>query len=322
MSGRIEEARAHYANAAGLASGVSEYSYNEGIACLLTGRLDESAAALQRSLDGDTLLREAHYWAWAVLDALGVKHEAITELRKALYHDPAQHNFAPVSNRLELGSVTLCAVDCKLPDLAARSLRRSMAQCRFAEAKLFTSRAGQYEGIQTVYIDDIQSIEEYSQFIMRSLARHVDTQFALVTQWDGYVINASAWSEDFLNYDYVGAKLENPIVGDAPQTYSVGNGGFSLRSDIFMGAGSDPRILMTHPEDTHMCGTYRGLLEHAYGIRFADEAVADRFSFEIVLPDRDPFGFHGFFNLCFFEDDPRWMRFGFLGPGGMANALC
>ena len=207
-----------------------------------------------RSLNGDKLLREAHYWAWAALDALGEPDDAITELRKALYNDPAQAHFEPMPNRIDLSAVTLCAVDCKLPDLAARSLRRSMAQCRFAEVKLFTSRNVHYEGMETVFIDDISSIEDYSRFIMRSLGAHIDTQFALVTQWDGYVTNASAWAGNFLEYDYIGAKLEDTRDPGAPPSYSVGNGGFSLRSDIFMGAGSDPRIVETHPEDTHCAG--------------------------------------------------------------------
>jgi len=41
-------------------------------------------------------------------------------------------------------------------------------------------------------------------------------------------------------------------------------------------------------------------------------AIADRFSFEINLPADKPFGFHGAFNICCFETDPKWMRFEFL----------
>ena len=323
QAGRVDDAGVHFARAAAIASGVSEYSYNEGMACFLLGKPEAAAIAFRRSLNGDKLLRQAHYWMWGAWEQLGIARDAIRQLRQALYNDPAQAHFEPVAHRPELNNVTLCVVDCKLPDLAARALRRSMAQCRFAEVKLFTSRAARYDGIETVTIDDISSIEDYSYFVMKSLGKHIDTQFALVTQWDGYVTRAAAWSDDFLEFDYIGARLRDELVNTtgAPASHNIGNGGFSLRSDMFLGAGSDPRIVKTHPEDMHMCGTYRGLLEEAYGMRFADVATADRFSFEIFLPETDPFGFHGFFNLCFFEADPKWMRFEFLDADSVQNSL-
>src|SRR5437667_12131218 len=40
------------------------------------------------------------------------------------------------------------------------------------------------------------------------------------------------------------------------------------------------------------------MLEREHAIRFADEALADRFSFEAAYPVGTPFGFHGLFNFC------------------------
>jgi tetratricopeptide (TPR) repeat protein len=314
-AGQFDDARAHFARAASLASEVSVYAYNEGLALLMGRRPREAAAAYARSLKGDELLPAAHYWTWAAFNRLGIANEAITRLRQALHNDPEQSHCEPRAQRVELDAITLCVVDCKLPDLAARSMRRSMAQCRFGAAKLLTSRQCGYDGIETIRIDPIESIEDYSRFIMKSLSRYIDTQFALVTQWDGYVINANAWSSQFLDFDYIGARWADDVVSErgSPPSYNIGNGGFSLRSDIFMGAGTDPDITETHPEDTHLCGTYRPHLEGAYGIRYADAEIADRFSFEIFLPESAPFGFHGSFNLSCFESDPKWMRFEFLG---------
>jgi hypothetical protein len=320
-AGRYDEACVHFARAAGLAAGASVYAYNEGSALLMSGRAREAGMAYLRSLNGDELLPAAHYWAWGAFNRLGITNDVITRLRMALHADPDQAHCEPSSRRVELPAITLCAIDCKVPDLAARSMRRSMAQCQFGAAKLFTSRPCSYDGIETVFIDPIESIEDYSRFVMKSLSAYIDTQFTLVTQWDGYVINAGAWSEDFLAFDYIGARWSDDIVRAAgsPPEYAVGNGGFSLRSDMFLGAGTDPHLTETHPEDTHMCGTYRSYLEKAYGIRFADTAIADRFSFEIFLPEGRPFGFHGCFNLCNFESDPKWMRFEFLGPHAFAG---
>ena len=60
----------------------------------------------------------------------------------------------------------------------------------------------------------------------------------------------------------------------------------------------DPRISLVDAEDTTIGRTFRPLLEREHGIRFADEALADRFSFEAAYPIGQPFGFHGLFNFC------------------------
>jgi len=85
-------------------------------------------------------------------------------------------------------------------------------------------------------------------------SRRIDTQFTLVTQWDGYVINAEAWTEEFLDYDYIGARWIGDVVKAAgsPPEYNVGNGGFSLRSDIFLGAGTDRHLTTPPPRKTRI----------------------------------------------------------------------
>jgi uncharacterized protein DUF5672 len=98
--------------------------------------------------------------------------------------------------------------------------------------------------------------------------------------------------------------------------HNVGNGGFSLRSRRFLAAGLDPRIVKIHAEDAHLCRTYRPLLEAEYGIRFADTATANAFSFEANVQEATPFGFHGAFNVSVFEPDPRFIRFDFLDDNG------
>jgi hypothetical protein len=43
------------------------------------------------------------------------------------------------------------------------------------------------------------------------------------------------------------------------------------------------------------------MLMRRHGIRFADVATADRFSFEMKYPKLPTFGFHGIFNFAFTE---------------------
>jgi tetratricopeptide (TPR) repeat protein len=313
---RIEEACAYFARAASLAAGVSAYAYNEASALMMAGRPEAAWAAYLRSLYGDELLLDAHRWAWGALARCGFEAAAIRSLREALRADLAQHQSEPVSDRVDLGGVTLCAVDCMDPDLAARSLRRSMTQCQFGAIKLFTSLPATYEGVETVSIPAIASFDEYSRFMMKELFEYIDTDFALVTQWDGYVINASAWTDEFLVYDYIGSTWDEDLIRSTgcDPAHTVGNGGFSLRSRTLLQAGSDPALVLTDAEDARLCMTYRSYLEQHHWIRYADASVANRFSFEANRCDSVPFGFHGSFNMCAFERDPRWARFEFLGP--------
>lgn len=205
--------------------------------------------------------------------------------------------------RLPLAQVTLCAVDTRTPALAALSLLRSMAAIQFGRVVLFTDRwtpPQALPGIELVQIPTLRSGADYSQFVLRVLPAHVHTSHVLITQWDGFVLDARAWSDEFLLYDYVGA-----VWTDVPAAQAVGNGGFSLRSRRLLAAGQDPRIVDTHPEDQVLCRDHRALLETAHGVRFAPVDVARRFAFENETPRGPVFGFHGPYNLPRVLDEGR-----------------
>lgn len=89
---------------------------------------------------------------------------------------------------------------------------------------------------------------EYSIFMLYALHQFIDTDFVLVVQDDGWVVNGDRWDDRFFDYDYIGAPMmqyclnEPPYLLTAlnfyiqhfrkiPQGYIEGqNGGFSLRS--------------------------------------------------------------------------------------------
>jgi hypothetical protein len=111
--------------------------------------------------------------------------------------------------------------------------------------------------------------DEYSKFIVNRLNHCIDTEFVLICQADGYGIHRELWSDEFLQWDYVGAPWPNG---------QQGNGGLSLRSKRFLEASAalpEPDL----PEDAYLCQYHREELE-AKGIRFAPLEVAIRFSFE------------------------------------------
>jgi len=158
--------------------------------------------------------------------------------------------------------------------LAVNALRKSLEQISPACCKLLTSQTlthPTFENIQVVKIPHIDSLEAYSRFMIRELHKYVDTSHALVIQADGYVLNGSAWSDFYLTHDYIGSPF-NP-------SGTVGNGGFSLRSQVLfreclkLPTGSD------HPEDAAISLVHRNQLEKG-GVHFALPALASTFAFE------------------------------------------
>ncbi|MFX1674554.1 DUF5672 family protein [Paraburkholderia sp. A2WS-5] len=194
---------------------------------------------------------------------------------------------------LDLPDVTICAIDTINPALAARALDTSMSQCRFGDALLLA-----HEEVTTrarfVRVERLQSLGDYSIFMIKQLARYISTPWVLVVQWDGYVVDGSRWTDTFRRYDYIGARWLNVRPG-----LEVGNGGFSLRSSKLLEALSDDRFKVGPDavEDALICGTWRSSLEDDFGISFASGEVADHFSYEYEIPRLPTFGFHGVFNM-------------------------
>jgi hypothetical protein len=143
--------------------------------------------------------------------------------------------------------------------------------------------------------------------MLAHLHAYVDTEFALVFQHDGFVLNPSAWSDEFLCFDYIGAPWsmafnalddwDHPTGGP----YRLQNGGFSLRSRRLIQACAElyaaSAIPRPHPEDMSICIDIAAALEER-GIRFAPLDVAARFSLEAFnsgsMKWNGQFGFHSF----------------------------
>ncbi len=197
---------------------------------------------------------------------------------------------------LDLSTVTLCCIDTANHALALRALALSAAGVRYARTVFLTDAVPPDlaipQGVDLVRIAPITTRAEYSRFVVKTLLEHIATPQVLLVQWDGYVINPDAWDPAFLACDYIGAKWSWHRDG-----MNVGNGGFSLRSRRLLTALQDPRVSSDGIEDETICREFRPLLEREHGIRFADEPLADRFSFETHHPIGTPFGFHGLFNF-------------------------
>ena len=193
--------------------------------------------------------------------------------------------------KVKLQGVTLVAVDCQNYKGAVNALKKSMEQCEFSSVKLLTDINIKIPGIEVVKIEPIKSKEEYSEFIIKKLNYFFQTEYVLVCQHDGYVLDGNSWDSEFFKYDYIGA----------PWLYidgkNVGNGGFSLRSKTLQHAlATDSFITATDPEDQAIGRLYRDYLIKKYNIKFAPEQIADKFSYELRQPACPTFGFHGKFH--------------------------
>lgn len=154
----------------------------------------------------------------------------------------------------------------------------------------------------------------YSYACLRVMPAVVDSDWNIVIHHDGFAVNGSAWTDQFYQYDYIGA----PWLW-WPEGENVGNGGFTLRSRRLYDALVDwePSYLtedwpdlpdryrfrdrsghVTLCEDNLLAGPYRRVLEQQYQIKYAPVELAHRFSIEGQESYSSPWfkqslGFHG-----------------------------
>lgn len=219
-------------------------------------------------------------------------------------------------NTINHHNITLIGVDGVGNDFSIlKALKYSRQFFPNAQVKFLTS--GIHEkldsNIQHVNIEPL-NYDDFSKFCLTKLHEYVDTDYMINCHGDGFVTNPDAWTDDFLNYDYIGAawpsyNLERsssrwPLVGEAYKasgnSYFVGNGGFSFRSKRLL---QELPLLYkdlyyTIPEDLVISIILRKTLE-TKGFKFVNDlSVAARFSCEalfvngyILSPDYS-LGFH------------------------------
>jgi len=188
------------------------------------------------------------------------------------------------SELIDLPDVTLVAIDGgPLADLVDLAVRDSFEHIRFGDFLL-----------REHLPSPIASVDDWNKAIWHTVPAMIETSHYLVIQWDSWVINPAAWSDDFLGYDYIGAPWGWHRTGP-----NVGNGGFSLRSKrlgLYLRDHAEV-FPVKFPEDDWLCRRYRPLLRG--DLLFAPDDVAYRFSRERTgweLPNPS-FGFHGLFNF-------------------------
>lgn len=192
---------------------------------------------------------------------------------------------------MRLDRVTLCIADTRNHELAREAMRATLARCGVARALFLSDRDPALPGVTHVPIAPIESRAAYGALVLKRLLPLVETSHALLIQWDGFVLDPGAWTDEFLLHDYIGAPWPQHA------EHAVGNGGFSLRSRRLLAALADPAFQPDDtPEDLLIARAWRPALESRHGIRFAPRPLARRFSRESEGAERH-FGFHGVYHL-------------------------
>ena len=197
---------------------------------------------------------------------------------------------------ITLNDITICVVDCKNYNNAAKSIIHCFSDCGISFNKaIYFSDIKHYKlkeyGIDYVNINKISSAREYDNFMIKEFPKYIKTKFVLIVQHDGLIYKPEKWTDDFLKYDYIGATWPNSPKGKN----QVGNGGFCLRSKAFMDKALEiiGDSYCDHAEDVFLCCTiYEKMIR--LGFKYADIDTACKFSVEEQWSktNDESFGFH------------------------------
>jgi len=221
---------------------------------------------------------------------------------------------------MKLNDVTLVSIVGKPSHLekTKKAMRHCLNQVDFQKSILLScEKDSELETYQIPYLD----ISMYNHFCVKELKDYIDTEFCLLIQSDGYIIDKNYWTDEFLNYDYIGSPW-------ASWGYTVGNGGFSLRSKKFLETSSSleyfsnshiqagiPSYMFLHDdvcaEDFFLCYINKDYMIKE-GIKFPKAELAYQFSVEHQdgkikrfnpedITTYKSFGFHGHFNTAAME---------------------
>jgi hypothetical protein len=195
----------------------------------------------------------------------------------------------------ELPQVTLVAIDGTTSPIATEaSLARASSELTFANVLFFApsrpnASPALYERCRWIEIPP-KTLKQYNQFCLAELHKYIHTSHCLSVQSDSYIVNAAAWDDAWLGYDYIGAPWPP---GHSGTEYRVGNSGFCLRSRNLLEATSflpnDSYVWrgkrkQSCRDDVITCVMYRPHLERL-GLKFAPVEVAARFAFENPTPE-------------------------------------
>ena len=196
--------------------------------------------------------------------------------------------------------VDLVTINCNMVEEGVKALEYSTKYIEFNNVFLLSDQtiSGNFDLIS---IKKIRDVEDYNNEIL-NLSKHIKSEYVLIIQHDGHVINHKKWDDLFLKFDYIGAPWPNSNKWNERWKYypkemeekilknlnlnRIGNGGFSLRSKKFLDYSRSYKEVDGAPEDIFLnILNYDKAFE--YGIKYPDVKTAISFSYEIPLKGKN-----------------------------------
>ncbi len=102
-------------------------------------------------------------------------------------------------------SASIVIVDTETYELAQVALHNTVQRFAADRVLVFSDDAACWGGYSVTPIPKIAAMADYNRTIIQRLPEHLETDFALIVQYDGFPINAEAFTDDFFAVDYIGA---------------------------------------------------------------------------------------------------------------------
>lgn len=208
---------------------------------------------------------------------------------------------------LKLPNVTLIAVSSVKIYETVKALEYSMREIEYGEVVLVTHEKPKKlpSGITYKHCEKISNIDMFNHMMVYDLAQYVNTDYILLVHYDGFVVNPSAWKEEFLEYDYIGSPWPLPTEGHTSYYDARGNvvrvgNSVSLRSKRLLEYPKNHNLEWRktpdgdYNEDIFLCAMNKCQMEDD-GLKFAPIEVARFFGREHTMEETtgmNPFVFH------------------------------
>lgn len=197
-----------------------------------------------------------------------------------------------ISSKLKLPNVTLIALS-GIDYQTKENINALKKSCEGIE----------WGAVKYVQQGNITNIDSWNKAVIYDLHKYIDTEFAMFVHGDGYVINPSAWRDEFLDYDFIGAPWPLPRESYSYRTpegslIRVGNS-VSIRSRRILEApqklGLEWKSYYGNTnEDGFLCVQNESTLRQ-HGVKFAPLNIAKYFSKEHEIEENEgieTFAFH------------------------------
>lgn len=185
-----------------------------------------------------------------------------------------------MDNKLSLENVVLSTVvgHPKGLEQSLKAILYSAKNINFRNIQVLSCVPFNFPGIKCINIPQMTS-QGYNDFMIKSYSDYIDAEYVLHIQEDGFVINPEAWTNQFLEYDYIGALW--PWFNDDKR---CGNGGFTFRSKKILDICKKYCPPPSSAEDVCICRENRDIFIKNE-IKFASYDIAVKFSIELPVPE-------------------------------------